>query len=181
MRYSTEKIEFLDVFVNIENGQLKTDLYTKSTDKHQYLHVSSSHPNSVKNAIPYGLGIRVKRICSTEENYKIRREEIKTHLKKRGYNNSSTECNVVFSGDLGSKINLREFTLTMTNTHNDPKTFSGVIWQHRHIAGNCLLFGNGKINCNDLARSISEGRKDLDDMRAKSRNCMLLFFYITFN
>lgn len=91
MRYSTEKIEFLDVFVNIENGQLKTDLFTKSTDKHQYLHVSSSHPNSVKNAIPYGLGIRVKRICSTEENYKIRREEIKTHLKKRGYNNSSTE------------------------------------------------------------------------------------------
>ncbi|CAC5409083.1 unnamed protein product [Mytilus coruscus] len=48
MRYSTEKIEFLDVFVNIENGQLKTDLFTKSTDKHQYLHVSSSHPNSVK-------------------------------------------------------------------------------------------------------------------------------------
>ncbi|XP_052082921.1 uncharacterized protein LOC127720379 isoform X3 [Mytilus californianus] len=28
-------------------------------DKHQYLHVSASHPNSVNNAIPYGLGIRV--------------------------------------------------------------------------------------------------------------------------
>ena len=79
------------MFVHIENGQLKTDLYTKSTDKHQYLHVSSSHLNSVKNAIPYGLGIRVKRICSTEEDYKTRREEIKTHLRKRGYNNSSTE------------------------------------------------------------------------------------------
>ncbi|XP_071153747.1 uncharacterized protein [Mytilus edulis] len=91
MRYSTEKIEFLDVFVHIENGQFKTDLYTKSTDKHQYLHVSSSHSNSVKNAIPYGLGIRVKRICSTEEDYKTRREEIKTHLRKRGYNNSFTE------------------------------------------------------------------------------------------
>ena len=61
------------MFVHIENGQLKTDLYTKSTDKHQYLHVSSSHSHSVKNAIPYALGICVKRICSTEENYKTRR------------------------------------------------------------------------------------------------------------
>ncbi|CAC5410526.1 unnamed protein product [Mytilus coruscus] len=83
MRYLTDKIEFLDVFVNIENGELKKDLYTKSTDKQQYLHVSSSHPNSVKNAIPYGLGIRVKRIYSIEENYQIRREEIKTHRKQR--------------------------------------------------------------------------------------------------
>jgi hypothetical protein len=81
-------IEFLDGNVILENGRIKTDLYTQKTDKHQYLHATSCHPNSVKRAIPYGLGIRVKRICSSDEDYKTRRNEIKTHLQNRGYRRS---------------------------------------------------------------------------------------------
>ena len=53
LRYAQKMIEFLDVNVILENGRIKTDLYTKNTDKHQYLHATSCHPNSVKRAIPY--------------------------------------------------------------------------------------------------------------------------------
>jgi hypothetical protein len=67
------------------------DLFSKDTDKHMYLHVTSSHPSSVKNAIPYGLGVRAKRICSNENDYQIRRNEIKNHLRKRGYSNDIME------------------------------------------------------------------------------------------
>ncbi|KAH3809194.1 hypothetical protein DPMN_137555 [Dreissena polymorpha] len=40
--------EFLDTVTSIRNGRLQTDLYTKPTDKHLYLHKDSSHPESTK-------------------------------------------------------------------------------------------------------------------------------------
>ena len=39
----------------------------------------------MKKAIPYGLGLRIKRICSKEEDYKRRRKELKGRLRRRGY------------------------------------------------------------------------------------------------
>jgi len=58
---------------SLRGGSLHTDLYTKPTDKHLYLHMESSHPEATKKAIPYGLGVRVKRICSEESNYRKHR------------------------------------------------------------------------------------------------------------
>ena len=55
------------------------------------MHASSSHPDTVKNAIPYGLGIRVKRICSEETDYNNRREDIKDQLIKWGYSKGTIE------------------------------------------------------------------------------------------
>ena len=85
LRYSVKEIEFLDVNVSITEGYFKTDLYCKDTDKHKYLHAGSSDPNTVKNAIPYGLGVRVKRIYSEVTDYNNRRKDIKDQLIKRGY------------------------------------------------------------------------------------------------
>ena len=84
-------IKFLVVAVILENGRIKTDLCTKNTDKYQHLPATSCHPNSVKQAIPYGLSVRVKRICSSDKDYKSRRKEIKTHLQNRGYRSSLIE------------------------------------------------------------------------------------------
>ena len=50
-----------------------------------------NHPRTTKDAIPYGLGLRLNRICSTDENYTVRRKELKDHLSKRGYNNNYLE------------------------------------------------------------------------------------------
>ncbi|KAK3108921.1 hypothetical protein FSP39_018704 [Pinctada imbricata] len=91
LRYSTENIEFLDVKITTEKGYLKTDLYTKDTDGHLYLHKSSNHPRKTKDAIPYGLGLRLRRICSSETDYKKRRNELKQQLARRGYKNHELE------------------------------------------------------------------------------------------
>ena len=40
---SQKKVAFLDLNVSLENGCITTDLYSKSTDCHQYLHGSSVH------------------------------------------------------------------------------------------------------------------------------------------
>ena len=51
-------------------------LYCKSTDTHQFLHFRSCHRYSYKKSIPYGQAIRMKRICSNEENISSRLEDL---------------------------------------------------------------------------------------------------------
>ena len=44
----------MDVLVTLTNdGTISTDLYTKPTDTHQYLHVNSCHPNHVKKDLRF--------------------------------------------------------------------------------------------------------------------------------
>ena len=79
---SSTSIPFLEVSVTLERGKLTTDLYTKSTDKHQYLHRTSCH---TKTSLPYCLALRLHRICSSENLFHQRTTEMKKHLIQRGY------------------------------------------------------------------------------------------------
>jgi transcription initiation factor TFIID TATA-box-binding protein len=69
--------------------------------------------------------------------------------------------NIVCTSDIGRRIDLKRLTRTNRNIRYDPGTFSGVIWKHPRIGGNCLTFSNGKICVNGAARSRSEARKRL--------------------
>ena len=80
-----QKINFLDVNINISNGKLNTDLYVKSTDRHQYLHYMSSHPEHTKRSIIYSQTLRVKRLCSLEKNFKTNCTNLKSWFLKRAY------------------------------------------------------------------------------------------------
>ena len=60
-------------------------MYTKPTDKHQYLHTKSCHPRHCKTAIPFSQALRLRRICSEQDNLVIRSQELKQYLMKRGY------------------------------------------------------------------------------------------------
>ena len=86
--YFFTSIPFLDVNVSLHNGKIVTDLYTKPTDKHQYLVHSSCHPIHTKRAIPLtlSLALRLRRICSTNETLTLRTNELIDYLHKRGYN-----------------------------------------------------------------------------------------------
>ena len=84
--YSFTSIPFLDVSVSLYNGTITTDLYTKATDNIKYLLQSSCHPKHTKKAIPFSLALRLRRICSSDETFKLRTNELKTYLNKRGYN-----------------------------------------------------------------------------------------------
>ena len=85
VRFDCHKIEFLDVLVVKQNGRLETTVYSKETDGHMYLLPSSSHFHSVSDNIPYGVALRLKRICSTEEEFSKKSIEYKNHLLARGY------------------------------------------------------------------------------------------------
>ena len=87
LRYSLQQIEFLDTLVILNGGRIETDLYSKESDKHIYLHKTSDHPKFTKQAIPHGLGIRIKRICSDNNKYMKQRTCLVKQLKSRGYKN----------------------------------------------------------------------------------------------
>ena len=84
--HSFTSIPFLDINVSILNGTITTDLYTKPTDKHQYLLHSSYHPIHTKRSISFSLALRLRRICSTNETFTLRTNELITYLHESGYN-----------------------------------------------------------------------------------------------
>ena len=46
----------------------------------------SCHPIHIKRAIPFSLALRLHRICSTNETFTLRTNELIDYLYKRGYN-----------------------------------------------------------------------------------------------
>ena len=128
LRYSNDKIEFLDTMVILENGQIITDLYTKPTDKHIYVDRKSSHPTNVKKSLPYGLGIRLKRICSRDSDYIKRRGELKCYLRKRGYSSNFIETQLIKVDKLK-----RSDLLQYKQTNNKQKRVPLVVTYSRHL------------------------------------------------
>ena len=54
-----ECINFLDLPVSLLDNKVSTELYIKPTDRHQYLHYSSLHPDHTKNTIVYSQILRL--------------------------------------------------------------------------------------------------------------------------
>ena len=96
--YSDQKVSFLDLQVDIVEGKLITSLFAEPTDRHQYLHYSSCHPERhqylhysschpehTKRSIIYSQTLRLKRLCSLEKEFKEKLSEMKSWFLKRGY------------------------------------------------------------------------------------------------
>ncbi len=81
----------LDTKRYVGESYLKADLYCKPTDKHQYLHKTSYHPNPTKHSIPYNLGLRLKILCIRQNDYTRHRTDLKVQLEGRGYNSRFVE------------------------------------------------------------------------------------------
>ena len=84
-KYSQAQIEFLDVLVIKEGNSIKTDLFVKETDTHQYLDFKSCHTFHTKRGIPYGQALRIRRIVSDDQVFETRCQELTGWLKDRGY------------------------------------------------------------------------------------------------
>ena len=84
--HSYKDINFLDTTITISsNGRLETKNFKKPTDRSNYLHNTSYHPNSLKNNIPYGQALRLKKICTNEADYHKSLTDLEQAFLKRGY------------------------------------------------------------------------------------------------
>ena len=67
------------------DGNLRTSLYSKPTDRNAYLHHSSYHPpNQIKN-IPYGQFLRVKKLCSNQPDAEEGMNQLAKKFVERGF------------------------------------------------------------------------------------------------
>ena len=77
-------VNYLDVQVINNDGVIETDLYTKPTDKHQYLFHTSCPPKRCKKSIPYAQALRLRRICSTAAAFEQRAADLTKFLGLSG-------------------------------------------------------------------------------------------------
>ena len=61
-------IKFDFNFSNKEK-KLETKLHRKESDRQAYLHRKSEHPKSLKRSIPFSQALRLRRICSTNNEF----------------------------------------------------------------------------------------------------------------
>ncbi len=89
IKFTSEKSEtcvpFLDLNVHLEGGKIWTNLYCKPTDSHNYLHFQSAHPDHNKCSLPYSQYLRLRRICSRNEDFLKHSRMITFHFVRRGY------------------------------------------------------------------------------------------------
>jgi hypothetical protein len=76
---------FLDVDINIDNGQLITSIHVKPTNHMQYLHYNSCHPSRTIRSIPYSLAVRGNRIPNTAQSKSKYIDSLKSAFSSRGY------------------------------------------------------------------------------------------------
>ena len=59
-----------------------------------WINFKSCHPRHVKEAIPYGQSLRLRRICSSDNIFDERIKELKRNLDKRGFKKDkiSVQC-----------------------------------------------------------------------------------------
>ena len=82
---SKKRVAFLDLNASLEYGSITTALHTKSTNCHQYLHCSSSHPDQIKISIIYSQTLRLSNICTYEEGFDKHALNMKSLVLERGY------------------------------------------------------------------------------------------------
>ena len=89
---SNKEVSFLDTIVYIDkNNKLRTKLYKKPTDRQNYLHRASEHPENLKKNIPFSQVLRARRICSEKADFDQACEELRERFIERGYHPDEVE------------------------------------------------------------------------------------------
>ena len=89
-KFSKESIEFMDTLVYTDGkNRLHTTIYKKPNECQNYLHAKSALTFSLKKSIPYSQTLRIKRICSTFEEYRKYSQDLIKRFAEKGYYEST--------------------------------------------------------------------------------------------
>uniref|UniRef100_A0A8C5N1Y7 Reverse transcriptase domain-containing protein n=1 Tax=Leptobrachium leishanense TaxID=445787 RepID=A0A8C5N1Y7_9ANUR len=84
----SDQINFLDVKIaKTDTGEIATSLFRKKTASNNLLHWDSFHPKSLKRGIPLGQYLRLRRLCSTDEEFVAKSQILRHDFKEKGYPN----------------------------------------------------------------------------------------------
>lgn len=81
---SKERIAYLDTWVYVQESKLAVSPFKKPTDHNSYLHFNSFHPQHLKQNLPFGQFLHLKR-NSTETGKYGESRKLSLQLEARGY------------------------------------------------------------------------------------------------
>ena len=82
---SETSVNFLDLTISVDSGRLSTSIDNKEIDSRSYLLYSSSHPSKCKDSIRYAQFKRLRRICSNDNDFNAKADEMWSFFKNRLY------------------------------------------------------------------------------------------------
>ena len=86
IKFDCKQIEFLDNLVYIdEQNKLQTIFFRKSSDRKNFLYAKSEHPYLLRKSIPYSQALRIRRICSTFQDYNSHSRKLMQKFANEGY------------------------------------------------------------------------------------------------
>ena len=141
---SENSLAFLDIKLSINDNGLSTSVHYKPTDSHNYLLHSSSHPQHVKNAIPFSQFLRLRRLCSDDTDFNNKCEEMCQFFKKRGYPDSA----VTTGKHRAQEIDRETALQTSQNEETDRIPFT-LTYHPQNLAIKNVILKNFKILNND--------------------------------
>ena len=114
--FSNKEINFLGTVVyKTQSGKLETKLYRKESDRQAYLHRKSEHPESLKRSIPFSQALRLRRICSTNNEFQDSCDKSRNKLIERGYKQQEINEGIERTKTLDRKKLLEEKTKKQSN------------------------------------------------------------------
>ena len=111
-----DSIQFLDTSCMISEGKINLDLFKKPTDRNMYLLPSSCHPPHQHENVPYGLAMRINRICNTQESRQNRFSELKDFLINREYRPGMVDAAINKAKNIPREVALRKVVLKLKET-----------------------------------------------------------------
>ena len=148
MDFNPNSINQFHQLVKVSDNKISTDLYCKLTDTRQYLDNKSCHPKHVKQSIPYGQALRIRRICDSDEVVEKRLKELTGDFTKRGFKRNVVESQVrkakrrskqsLFSGHSGQRSRNLERIPLVINFHPALSGVNNIIdslWPILHASG----------------------------------------------
>ena len=78
-------LEILDLILKWENDEITVYVHSKPTNSFTYVLPTTCYPRKSINNIPHGIALLLRRICDSDEKFKLRSEEYKNYLIVRDY------------------------------------------------------------------------------------------------
>ena len=82
---SDSQLSLLDILLTVTGNKISTSVFFKETDSHSYLTYNSSHPPACKDSIPYSQFLRLRRLCSDQNDFDRQVTTMSDYFTQRGY------------------------------------------------------------------------------------------------
>ena len=158
----------LDLRIGLFEGRLVTSVYSKPTDSHLYLQAESCHQEASIKGIQKGVALRLRRICSSLEEFDAKSKLYKAYLVARGHNPASvnaafSSARVMSLSDARSKVqrDSNKNRLVFCTKYNPlGPNIRGILRKHSHLLSGSddanKIFPDGVMYAPKRERNLKE-------------------------